>query len=310
MPPTSKVPGSGGAPATSTAGWRGRTSETTWPRSRSPDARRASVDATPLISGGYVSVTRHTRRATTPLSRATRAEIALRTGYRNVATACRRRRRGAHSRNGRASQTYWIRARAVIPLTSCSSRIPAIVSSQPEALLNHFQEVWIHADHEPPNLPPVSEQRRGRRGLPPEHRTGAGDPGAQPHRHHPRRRAHRHPDAGEPRLRSLLRHAARRARLRRPATDDLAVRAARMVSAGRRGLPAAVPSHRRRLRPGVSRGHATRLVGHARGLEQRPVRSVDPHQGAEHDGVLHAGRHSVFLLSRRRVHDLRCVSLL
>src|SRR5262245_27187474 len=89
MTPTSSVPGSAGVPMTSTAGWRGRTSETTWPRARNPDARRASVDATPLISGGYVSVTRHTRLATTLLSRVERAEIALRTGYRSVAPACR-----------------------------------------------------------------------------------------------------------------------------------------------------------------------------------------------------------------------------
>jgi hypothetical protein len=51
----------------STVGCRGRTSETVWPRSRIPDARRASVDATPLISGAYVSVTMHTRLATTTI---------------------------------------------------------------------------------------------------------------------------------------------------------------------------------------------------------------------------------------------------
>jgi len=38
-----------------------------WPRSRMPDARCASVDATPLISGGYVSVTMHTWLATTTI---------------------------------------------------------------------------------------------------------------------------------------------------------------------------------------------------------------------------------------------------
>src|SRR5262249_4128725 len=109
---------------------RGRRGETAGPRARSPDARRASGDATPLISGGYVSVTRHTRLPTTTLSRAERAEIALRTGYRSVAPAFRRRRRAARGRNRRASHTYSIRARAVIPLTSCSSRIAAIVSSR------------------------------------------------------------------------------------------------------------------------------------------------------------------------------------
>ena len=52
------------------------------------------------------------------------------------------------------------------------------------------------------------------------------------------------PDAGKPRVRSLLRHAARRARLRRPAPGDAALRQARVVPAERRRLRAAVPSDR------------------------------------------------------------------
>ena len=47
------------------------------------------------------------------------------------------------------------------------------------------------------------------------------NPRQQPHRHHRRRRAHRLHDAGEPLLRSLLRHAARRPRLRRSARGQL-----------------------------------------------------------------------------------------
>src|SRR2546426_7179152 len=42
--------------------WRGRTTDTAWPRPRNPSTSRARVIATPLISGGYVSLTTHTRR--------------------------------------------------------------------------------------------------------------------------------------------------------------------------------------------------------------------------------------------------------
>ena len=47
---------------------------------------------------------------------------------------------------------------------------------------------------------------------------------------HQGRRAHRHPDAGEPLVRSLLRHAARRARLRRSARRHAAQRRSGVVS--------------------------------------------------------------------------------
>ncbi len=57
------------------------------------------------------------------------------------------------------------------------------------------------------------------------------DSRSSPHRDHRRRRAHRHPHAGEPIVRSLLRHAARRARVRRSARGQAAL--------GRPGLEAA-----------------------------------------------------------------------
>ena len=60
-----------------------------------------------------------------------------------------------------------------------------------------------------------------------QHRPGGGAP-RQPRDRLPQgRRAHRRPDAGEPLLRPLLRHAARRPRLRRPAPGDAAAAASR-----------------------------------------------------------------------------------
>ena len=53
--------------------------------------------------------------------------------------------------------------------------------------------------------------------LTPVDRARGVDPGVPPRRLPRRRRAHRRPDAGEPLLRPLLRHHARRARVRRPA---------------------------------------------------------------------------------------------
>ena len=53
-----------------------------------------------------------------------------------------------------------------------------------------------------------------------------------------------------------------------------------------------------------------RLDQHARGMERRPLRSMGAVQGHHDDGLPHARRHSVPLPARRRLHDLRRVSLL
>ena len=70
--------------------------------------------------------------------------------------------------------------------------------------------------------------------LTPVDRPRGVDPGEPPDRLHRRRRAHRRPDAGEPLVRPLLRHDARRARLRRPAPGRAAQRRVGVAPAARR----------------------------------------------------------------------------
>ena len=157
---------------------------------------------------------------------------------------------------------------------------------------------------EPPPLHPAVHRGRGRLHPLPQHRQGRVDPGVAPFGYDRRRRARRHPDAGEPLVRPLLRHDARRARLRRPAPGDPAERAVRLAPGRRRG-ETLLPFHpdRQRSRPGqFLRGPRARLGRHPPGLERRPLRPVDRRQGADHDGVPRALGHPVPLRAGRRVH--------
>ena len=65
-------------------------------------------------------------------------------------------------------------------------------------------------------------------------------PANQRHWHHQRRRARRFHDAGEPFLRSLLRHAARRARIRRSANRQAALGQERLAPDGPHATPTAI----------------------------------------------------------------------
>ena len=95
---------------------------------------------------------------------------------------------------------------------------------------------------------------RGLRCTSRKHQAGVGDCPQRRHRNDPGRAAHRHPDAGEPIVRSLFRHSPRSARLQRSArgqvvrNGELGVRAAESKLLGRDAVPAdpiPLPSGRR-----------------------------------------------------------------
>ena len=89
------------------------------------------------------------------------------------------------------------------------------------------------------------------------------------------RRAHRRPDAGEPVVRPLLRHDARRPRVRRPAPGDAAERQAGLAPGRRRHRGAAVPPRRcDDLGADVPRGPRPRLGPDAPGVQRRQLRPV------------------------------------
>ena len=136
------------------------------------------------------------------------------------------------------------------------------------------------------------------------------DPGEPPDRLDQGRRAHRRPDAGEPVLRPLLRHAARRPRLRRPAPGDPAERQVGLAPVRRHARGAAVPPRRRRPGPAVPPGPRPRLERRPRGVQRRPLRPVDPGEDADDDGVPDARGHPVPLRAGRRLHHLRRLPLL
>ena len=100
-------------------------------------------------------------------------------------------------------------------------------------------------------------------------------------RSHRRRRAHRHPDAGEPVVRSLLRHAARRPRLQRSAPDARCPAArpsgTRPMARGDAPVPA---RHGDNLGAGLHRGPGPQLGRDPRDVQRRQVGPVDPRQDA------------------------------
>ena len=174
--------------------------------------------------------------------------------------------------------------------------------------------------------PSAGHRRHGRRsrlrcGVPARQRAPcASRRAAHQDRQPARHQARGDPDAGEPVLRPLLRHAARRARLRRPGRPhaehrEVGVLPARPGEPGR--LPAALPpghpDHQRAGHP----VHQPRLDRPARGVEQRrdgqlaaraPGRGR--HERPVHDGLLRARGHPVPVRAGRVVHDLRQLPLL
>ena len=136
-------------------------------------------------------------------------------------------------------------------------------------------------------------------------------PAAAPLRNHRRRRAHRRPDAGEPFLRPLLRHAEGRPRLRRPAPGR-PWRAASRSGTSRTASKEVLPYHPDADDLGMQfiAGPRPRLGGRPQGLEQRQVRQLDTRQDRRDDGPPDPRGHPVPLRAGRRVHRLRRVPLL
>ena len=165
---------------------------------------------------------------------------------------------------------------------------------------------------QPPSLPPP-DRRDGRR-LDAVHldRAGRGDRGPPPDRDDPRRRAHRGPDAGEPQLRPLLRHAARRARLRRPAPGVAAERQVGLAPGGRRRerVPAVPPGRRRARACSSSTGWTTAGRAAHQAWNQGRYDQWIPAKGPGTMGHFTRERHPVPLRAGRRVHRLRRLPLL
>lgn len=163
------------------------------------------------------------------------------------------------------------------------------------------------------------------RGLPARDPQCAGDAGRLPHGHDPRRRARRDLHAGKPFVRPLLRRAARRAWLQRPAPAPAAERRTGVAAAAGIGVHEELPFARPRsvgaVRAAVlprseaddriPAGHQPRLEQRPPVLEQRPVGPVgEPEAGRADDGLPEAPGPHVPLRTGRRVHDLRFVLLL
>ena len=166
----------------------------------------------------------------------------------------------------------------------------------------------------PPTLPASHRGRCRRRCRRPWRRDGGrrhgrpvdGGPaaGRELDRHHRGPQARGDPDAGEPVLRPLLRHAQRRPRLRRQAGPHLAERG--------QHLPAArLGPHRPRVPPPVQPHRPDRrrprplLVRRPRGVEQRTVEQLGRGQVRGDHGLLHPVRDPFPVLAGRRVHHLR-----
>ncbi|CAM5654877.1 hypothetical protein SRIMM317S_01640 [Streptomyces rimosus subsp. rimosus] len=180
-------------------------------------------------------------------------------------------------------------------------------------VVSHPRGHFSHARTQPAAVP--ATLRRGRHVLRAvrEHRPRRRDSRAPPHRQHRGRRAHRRADAGEPVLRPLLRHFARRTGLRRPAAGDAAERQAGVAPAGRQGQgSAAVPAagQGRRPGPGLHRGPQPRLDRQPPGVRRRPLRPVGTRQDGHDDGAPGAQGHPVPLRARRHLHRLRRLPLL
>ena len=140
---------------------------------------------------------------------------------------------------------------------------------------------------------------------------GAGDPRQPRDAVAAGRRARRRPDAGEPLLRPLLRHAARRARLRRPAPVTLpAGKPVWHQPDGDRRVVLPFRPDARQPRPAVHRGPRPRLEAPRTALERRQLRPVGAAKTPRRWRTCTRERHPVPLRAGRRLHDLRRLPLL
>src|SRR3546814_901664 len=130
----------------------------------------------------------------------------------------------------------------------CSSDLPPIASGKPQ---DRKSKEFIDVERARIHAPPVADERGagriggGRGDIDAVQRAKADGAGATPCGHAERHQARRSADAGEPVVRSLFRHAVRRARLWRLRSADAVDGQERLSSAGpgKPGrLSAAVPS--------------------------------------------------------------------
>jgi hypothetical protein len=157
---------------------------------------------------------------------------------------------------------------------------------------------------------PGGRRRCKLRSFPSGHPARPRDPGQQRHTQHPGCRARGDPDAGKSRIRPLLRHACRGARLRRPLSHP-AARGPQCVAAayGERQSDAAFPPGWQPRQCPARQRHPARLARQPAGLGQRPHGPVAALQERDLDGLLQGERDPVRLRAGECLYLVRRLPL-